>query len=193
MFASSRSSSLFRESMVVTSAYLISFFVTFQGVLRVQNAFFPEFPSHASLLFLPHGVRVLTAWLLGWRSVIALTPGVALSFYALVGFNAFTPSRLFAILVAVTIPALTFHALRRIGWDLFPKHDQTPCWPCVVAAGVIVSVLTACLTNLAFGSGWHDVIAYLIGDFFGLFFLMAILMFVFRMLRKSKADQIASE
>lgn len=168
----------------MTLAYLVAFCVTFKCVLPVQNAFFPEFPSHASLLFLPHGVRVLAAWLLGWRSVIALAPGVMFAFWYLAGDAAFAPSRVFAISAAITIPAATFHVLRRVGWDLFPKSGQRPCWPCIVVAGVVISVLTASLTNIAFGSGWQDVFAYLIGDFFGLFFLMAILMFTFRVLRR---------
>lgn len=175
---------LIKDTMVVTMAYLVAFCVTFKCVLPVQNSFFPEFSSHASLLFLPHGVRVLAAWLLGWRSVIALAPGVVFAFWYLAGNAAFTPSRLFAILVAITVPAATFYILRLFGLDLFPKPEQRPCWPCIVIVGGIISVITASLTNIAFGSSWTDVFAYLIGDFFGLFFLMAILMFTFRGLRR---------
>jgi hypothetical protein len=40
------------------------------------------------------------------------------------------------------------------------------------------------LSNLAFQSPPQDYFVYLIGDFFGLFFLSLILMFLFRALRK---------
>ena len=51
----------------------------------------------------------------------------------------------------------------------------------------MISILTSVLTNYAFGSAPKDYIAYLIGDFFGLFFLMLILMFVFRFLRHARS------
>ncbi|WP_259796476.1 hypothetical protein [Aliiroseovarius crassostreae] len=178
-------SSLVKETFVVSLAYTLAFCATFKFLMPVQNSFFPEFQSHASLLFLPHGVRVLSAWLLGWRSVIALTPGAVLAFWWLAGAGMFTPSRLFALAIAVILPAAVFHAFRLAGWDLRPKEEARPCWGCIVLTGVVISVLTASLTNLAFGSTTHDYLAYLIGDFFGLFFLMAILMFAFRSLRKA--------
>lgn len=174
---------LAKETAVVSASYLAAFLVTYDIVTPLQDVFFPEFPSHASLLFLPHGVRVLSAWLFGWRSTITLVPGVFLAFFSVAGFGAFAPSRLIAILVAVTVPAATFQALRLIKWDLSPQLNKTPCWPCIMTAGVVISILSSLLTNYAFGSASTDYVAYLIGDIFGLFFLMLILMFIFRFLR----------
>lgn len=174
---------LAKETALVSLAYVLAFLVTYDLLTPLQDVFFPEFPSHASLLFLPHGVRVLSAWLLGWRSSITLIPGVFLVFFNVAGFGVFAPSRLIAILVAVTIPAATFQAFRLIKWDLSPQTDQKPCWPCIMTAGVVISMLTSLLTNYAFGSASEDYIAYLIGDVFGLFFLMLMLMFVFRFFR----------
>lgn len=173
-------SNIRRETLIVSVAYFAVFFLTFELLIPVQNAFFPAFPSHASLLFLPHGVRVLSAWLLGWRSVIALAPGVFLAFLSIAGTGTFEPSRLLAILIATTIPALVFQTLKLFRWDLSPQPDKRPCWSCVMAAGALISAISSALTNLAFGSAAPDYLAYLIGDFFGLFFLMLILMLIFR-------------
>jgi len=174
---------LAKETALVSLAYVAAFLVTYGLLTPLQDIFFPEFPSHASLLFLPHGVRVLSAWLLGWRSSITLAPGVFLVFFNVAGAGVFSPSRLIAILVAVTVPAATFHVFRLIKWDLSPQADKRPCWPCIMSAGVVISMLSSLLTNYAFGSASKDYIAYLIGDVFGLFFLMLILMFVFRFFR----------
>ncbi len=174
---------LAKESVAVSVAYLAAFFTTFEILTPIQNVFFVEFQSHASLLFLPHGVRVLSAWLLGWRSVVALAPGVFLVFFYVAGTGVFAPSRIIAILIAITIPAATFHAFQLLKWDLSAQPNQKPCWPCIMAAGVVISVLTSLLTNFAFGSAPTDYAAYLIGDIVGLFFLMLILMFIFRALR----------
>lgn len=64
--------SLAKETLIASGLYLAAFLVVFEVVTPLQSMFFPEFPSRASLLFLPHGIRVLTAWLLGWRAIPAL-------------------------------------------------------------------------------------------------------------------------
>ncbi|MEP2716101.1 hypothetical protein [Pseudophaeobacter sp.] len=173
------------ETGVVSLAYIVAFFATFEILMPVQNLFFTDLTNRASLLFLPHGVRVLAAWLLGWRSVLALLPGVILVFIYAAGWTALEPSRLAAIAIAVTVPALCFQTLRLLGRDLSPAPERRPCWPCLMAAGLVISLVTSLLTNFAFGSAPKEYIAYLIGDVFGLFFLMLILMYTFRGLRRS--------
>ena len=150
--------------------------------MPLQNVFFPEYPSRASLLFLPHGVRVLSAWLLGWRAIFALLPGVFLVFAFLGGSDVFLPSRLMAITIAVTTVPAVFYLCKWVGWDLFPHPDRKPCWSCIMGVGVITSILVSGLTNLAFGSARVEYIAFLIGDIWGLFFLMLGLYFTLRLL-----------
>ncbi len=148
--------------------------------MPLQNLFFPEYPSRASLLFLPHGVRVLSAWLLGWRAIFALLPGVFIVFAALGGSDVFLPSRLMAMAIAVTTVPAVFYLCKWLGWDLFPRADRKPCWICIMVVGVVTSFLVSGLTNLAFGSATAEYIAFLIGDVSGLFFLMLGLYFAFR-------------
>ncbi|WP_240482083.1 hypothetical protein [Ruegeria marisrubri] len=153
--------------------------------MPLQNAFFPEFASRASLLFLPHGVRVLAAWLMGWRAVIALLPGVFIVFAYLGGADVFLPSRLQSIFVAVVSAPAVFHVLKVLGWDLFPRPDRAPCWACVMVAGVLSSILLSVTTNMAFGSEPSAYFAFLIGDTFGLLFLMLGLFYAFRFMRSA--------
>lgn len=174
------------EMAAASLAYLAASLITFQVLMPVQNLFFPSFSSHASLLFLPHGVRVLAGWLLGWRAVLALLPGVFVAFVALIGFDeVMQPSRLAVLAVAVLVAPAVFCILARLGWDIMPHPDRSPCWVCVIAAGMLISVLNALLTNALIGSAAEDYIAFLIGDFFGLLTLMLILMYLFRSLRLS--------
>ncbi|WP_424832658.1 hypothetical protein [Ruegeria sp.] len=168
------------DTFFASLAYVVASLLTFEVLMPLQNVFFPEYPSHASLLFLPHGVRVLAAWLLGWRAIFALLPGVFLVFAMVGGWDVLLPSRLLAIVIAVTTVPAVFYACRWVGWDLFPHPNRQPCWSCVMGVGVITSVLVAILTNLAFGSATIEYFAYLIGDISGLFFLMLVLYFSFR-------------
>lgn len=171
------------ETLLASGAYLGAFLLTFEVIMPLQNAFFPEYPSRASLLFLPHGVRVLSAWLLGWRAIPALLPGVFLVFLYIGGTDAFLPSRMMAMAIAVTVAPAVFYLLRYLGWDLFPAPEKTPCWPCIMVVGVVTSFLMSSLTNLAFGSATVEYVAYLIGDVAGLFFLMLALLYSFRLFR----------
>jgi hypothetical protein len=168
------------ETFFASLAYVVVSILTFEVLMPLQNVFFPEYPSRASLLFLPHGVRVLSAWLLGWRAIFALLPGVFLVFAYLGGSDVFLPSRLMAIAIAVTTAPAIFYLLKWIGWDLFPRSDRQPCWSCVMGVGVVTSILMSGLTNLAFGSATAEYVAFLIGDISGLFFLMLGLYFAFR-------------
>lgn len=177
-----------KETGIVSFAYVVAFFVTFELIAPVQALFFPEFSSRASLLFLPHGVRVLSAWLLGWRSIFALLPGVFLVFLYVAGTGAFAPSRLAAIAIAVSVPTVVFYGLRGLGWDLFPRLGRKPRWAWIMGAGLIISIVTSILTNWVFGSSLEDYFAYLIGDFFGLFFLLLLLLMGFRHLGRVRAS-----
>lgn len=168
------------DTFFASLAYIGASFLTFWVLMPMQNVFFPEYPSRASLLFLPHGVRVLAAWLLGWRAILAMLPGVFLVFATLGGSDVFLTSRLLAILIAVTTAPAIFYLLKWLGWDLFPAADRAPCWACIMGVGVITSILVSGLTNLAFGSATAEYFAFLIGDLSGLLFLMFGLFFAFR-------------
>lgn len=180
--------SLAVETVVASAAYIIAFFLTFGALMPIQNLFFADFYSSASLLFLPHGVRVLSAWLLGWRSSLALLPGVFFTYYYLAGSKVFLPSRVAGISIAVLVAPAVFALIARFWRDIRPSADREPCWPCVMGAGVAAAIIGGILTNLAFGSPPLDYFAFFIGDVAGLFFLMLILMFVFRHIRARAAE-----
>ncbi len=175
---------LVSETFSASLLYLGAIVLNFEVVLPVQNLFFPEYTSRASLLFLPHGIRVLAAWLMGWRAVLALLPGVFLSFFYVAGLEVFSPSRLAGIFIAVTIAPATFELFRLLGINLAPRPERTPCWICIMIVGLVASVAGSMLTNLAFGSAPVDYFAYVIGDMAGLFFLMLALMLIFRWMRR---------
>ncbi len=172
------------ETTVVTLCYLLACLVAFELLMPIQLRVFPGVESDSSLLFLPHGVKVLAAWLLGWRASIALFPGVFLVFLYFSGASVLEPPRIAAMAIAVLVPSAVFHLIKLAGWDLSTYSGRRPRWASIMFAGFLVSVVSSVLSNLAFQSPPQDYFVYLIGDFFGLFFLSLILMFLFRALRK---------
>ncbi|MFC3613862.1 hypothetical protein ACFORG_08850 [Lutimaribacter marinistellae] len=169
------------EIAVTSTAYVVASLLVFELLMPLQTLAVPHYVGTGSLLFLPHGVRVLAAWLLGWRAIPALLPGVIFVFAWQAGAGFLTPSRGAAILFAVSVAPITFHVLKAIGYDLFPSPSRMPCWPCILGVGALTSVLISTLTNTVFGSGMTDYMAYFIGDVAGLFFLMLGLLYFFRM------------
>lgn len=60
---------------VVTLAYITLFAMTFLFVMPTQGEYFHWLPMNISLLFLPHGVRLLSIYLFGWKALFYLLPG----------------------------------------------------------------------------------------------------------------------
>lgn len=172
-----------REIVAASGLYIAAFLLSVLTWGPIQDFFFGEFLHHASLLYLPHGVLVLAAWLMGWRAAAALIPGVLFVFWWYGGMNVFLPSRILAMFFSLTTAPFIFHVLALVKWDIRPKDNVDPCWPCVMFAGTLISVVKSGLTNLTLRSTTSEYVAYVIGDVAGLFFLMLILMYFFRSIR----------
>ncbi len=78
--------------IIITVIYSISFGLTIYWLLPVQQMFAPEMAAFASLLFLPHGVRVLSAWLLGWKSIVLIAPVALFTHWLIFGAEGFSAS-----------------------------------------------------------------------------------------------------
>ena len=137
----------------------------------------------ACLLFFPHGVRVLVAWMYGYRSIILLAPAsIVTHFFQLDGADfdlGFYLGPLFGIICA----AVTFDLCARLGFDVRLRENFVANWKNVFVVGALSSVINSLGANISFGNDLSSAIAYWVGDVLGLFATMLILMLVFRVLR----------
>jgi len=62
---------LIKTLVVSALSCLMMLFVT-ELIVPVQSYFLPELTLFAALVFPVHGIRVISAWLFGWYSVIYL-------------------------------------------------------------------------------------------------------------------------
>ena len=85
-----------------------------------------------------------------------------------------------AIAIAVTTVSAVFYANNALGWNLYPRADQTPFWLGINGVEIITSFLDSGLINMVFGSSIVEYIAYLIRGISDLFFLMLGMHFAFR-------------
>ena len=137
----------------------------------------------ASLFFMPHGVRVIAAWLYGWRSVLILIPGTYAAHFLRVGGWSMSWAEFIGPMFGVSCAAFCFWLLARLGADWRLRPGFVANWKDVLLAGSLVAVVNAVGSNLLFGNGWPVVAGYFFGDIIGMLALFGVLMLVFRALR----------
>lgn len=164
-------------SAVVSAIYIWAYFGTVYVIAPVQSALLPSVVM--SLLFFPHGVRVLTAWLYGWRSVAYLLPGAVLCNLHFAGERAFAPDVLLGTMASLAASPFAFWAVRRS----LPQIDTTPGrtrQSTVVAVGFLASVLNLTALKAAYGLEPLEGVVIFIGDTSGLLASMLVVWGVVR-------------
>tara|TARA_B110000003_G_C16539065_1_gene491948 strand:- start:128 stop:685 length:558 start_codon:yes stop_codon:yes gene_type:complete len=59
---------------LINIAYIASYTLVAGFLAPLQSLIFPSFTTTISLLFLPHGIRILSAYYYGWKSFFILLP-----------------------------------------------------------------------------------------------------------------------
>lgn len=168
------------------------FSLTFGFIFPLQQLLFSGVSAQIGLLFLPHGVRVLTLYFYGWRGMLYLLPASYLMFCLSVGQ---TGQSLFAPIVSLVGCYLGMQFVRLSFADTksvsFKHHD----WKLMFWGGVAASILNA-LGLAIFDHGLNDtlfstvrqldVLGYVIGDVLGLMLCLASVVYLFRMIKHLK-------
>lgn len=163
----------FLEFSLVSAAYLISFYATFEIWMPLQAIIAPGLGT-ASLLFLPHGIRVIVAFAFGLRGALLLLPASAITHFYLFGVDGFTTNNTLGLIESASIVPIIFHVGNKLGYNI--SIEARPFkWRQVMAAGMLGAVLNATFTNLAYGSPLISYYAYAVGDFFGQLLCFAIM------------------
>lgn len=169
---------------VITLAFVAAFAVTFGLLMPVQQAIVPELDSFAALVFLPHGVRVIAAWLYGWRSLLFLAPGAIVTHAYLFGIDGFDLHHTLAMSFGLFCAAFSFWLLSLVGMDFRLHASRAVNWRDVMLAGTIAALLNMIGATYFFGLDPASTGAYFIGDVVGMFVALVILMLIFRLLRR---------
>lgn len=179
-------------------AYLISVAVVKYALHPVQEHYLPWL-GLASLLYLPHAIRILAAWFLGWRSVPVL---FAASLIGLVQFYGMTAWP--AVLIAAASSSLcAIVSMRLVTAAVPPQKDgigSRKTWRLFILAGFIAALLNSVGQSLALLASGDQlslneprdllrILAYATGDFFGLIAVLFVLMLAFRWQRGLRAGK----
>lgn len=172
--------------LVISLVYLGAFAFTFGVLMPAQTLLLPEVAHHASLLFLPHGVRVLTAWLYGFRALLLLTPSSLLTHAYLFGTAGFSTSYFFAALFGIFCATSSFWLFAKLGMDFHQAETKLVSWQEILLAGSFASIINAAGSGFFYGFDVQSASVYFLGDLGGLLACMVILMLVFRWMRRTR-------
>lgn len=170
-------------SIALTLAALVQF-----GLLAPLKIAIVDGDRYTPALGLTHGVRILAAWCLGWWSVLALAPSVALVNSVGLQTSPMLPSYPAAAAVHLITGPLAFSLLRRVwpelGTTSLPTGDGTPQWRGIMLAGALSALLNAlALMALELApAGWTPrwFAAQVITQVLGLFFVLLLLLWALR-------------
>jgi len=173
---------------VVCSVALTLAAVVQLGLLAPLKIAIIDGDRYTPALGLTHGVRILAAWFLGWWSVMALAPCMALVNSVGLQTSPMLPSYPAAAAVHLITGPLAFSLLRRVWPELgttnLPSGDGTPQWRGIMLAGALAALLNA-LALLALElapAGWTPrwFAALVITQVLGLFFVLLLLLWALR-------------
>lgn len=145
----------------------------------------PEITKFASVLFLPHGIRVLGTSLLGVRAVPGLVLAELTGNYLFWGMTQLD-TLLFSALISGSITWIVFEGLRSLRVNAFylQLSEQAPAFPALLLAGLLASAANAFLLtsliegNMGVGHVTMLIAAYMTGDVTGLFAVLLAVRYV---------------
>ncbi|MEN8831912.1 hypothetical protein [Pacificibacter sp.] len=187
-----RGSSLLAQFTVVSIAHLLAFGLSIYLLLPLQARYTPELAPYASLLFLPHGVRILSAWLLGWKAILLFAPTALFLHWVNFGSAGFTAVGLLGVFSGIACAAVTFWGLAKIGMDFRITGGRSVNWRDVMIAGAVASVINTFGMGWAFSHNTDTLVGYFIGDVSGLFACLFILLLMFKFTRDA-SESLKSE
>lgn len=182
----------FIDFLIVVVAYVVAHGVTALVVTPVQSLIFPEYTVFASLVYLPHGVRVLATWAFGWRAIPALVIGVIMSawfFSPSFDLDFLKPGLMNGILIGAFSAFLAFELVRRAGYDCYFGRSKNINWKVLIIVGAISSIINSVGQTLVYsgliglGKAPVTMVFYAVGDLVGLIVCLVVLMFGFRWAR----------
>lgn len=172
--------------LIVSGTYVAAYAVTMTALSGLLFGIQTDPTATASLIFLPHGIRIIAAWLYGWRAVLYILPGTYLTHAFRMQGVSIDLWILMAPMFGVVCASLCFDLLARLGLDLRFRAEGNTNWRDIIMVGVLASMVNSVGANLFFQNDTYTALAYFVGDVLGMLLLMLCLMWGFRVYRKMR-------
>ena len=182
----------------VVSHWFTAIFVAYVALWSIQ--YFLIFPLEAqalgqtaalvSMIYLPHSVRVLAAWMIGPKSIFALLPASFVTYLALYDGTG-TPglSDFAAPVIGALCAPVTLELMRIVKINVYPQEVGIISWRTLVFAGFLSSILNSFFQTLALEGKFpieatFDILTrFVFGDVAGLVVVLFLLVVMMKLVR----------
>ncbi|MEK9760260.1 MAG: hypothetical protein VW472_04395 [Candidatus Puniceispirillum sp.] len=167
----------------VVSHWFTAIFVAYVALWSIQ--YFLIFPLEAqalgqtaalvSMIYLPHAVRVLAAWMIGPKSIFALLPASFVTYLALYDGTGSPGLSDFAVpIIGALCAPVALELMRIVKINVYPQEVGIISWRTLVFAGFLSSILNSFFQTLALDGKFpieatFDILTrFVVGDVAGL-------------------------
>ena len=177
---------------IVILLHVSAFIIQVNFILPFEIAAAGHMGSLASVLFLPHAVRVLSVWLIGPKAFFALFPASLFISFLFLRHEYDTFTLLLITLWGASSAVISFEFLRFANLNVYPKNATCINWRLLVFAGCLASFINCLGGTFLKSEGLAPVeilelmTRYLIGDIGGLLVCLVVLMLALRYTRFAK-------
>ena len=170
--------------------WFVLIFLANLGLVAVQNLVIMPIETMlvernvalVSLLYLPHAVRVLGAWMVGPKSILALIPAsIIVYFVTRPDTGPSTQADIIIPMIGALCAPVAFELMRVFRIDVYPKSTGVISWRTLVFAGLFSSIINSFFSTLFLEGRFpiedtFDVLTrFIIGDVMGLVLVLLIL------------------
>ena len=179
--------------------WFVLIFLTYLGLIAVQYLVIMPIETmmvkrnvaFVSLLYLPHAVRVLGAWMVGPKSVLALIPAsICVYFATRPDTGPLTPADFFIPMIGALCAPVALELMRFVQIDVYPKSTGVISWRTLVFAGLLSSIINSFFSTLSLEGRFpiedtFDVLTrFVIGDVMGLVVVLLLLIGLLKVFRR---------
>jgi hypothetical protein len=160
-------------------------------IFPLQSRFL-MFADVASLLFLPHGVRILATWLTGARAIVPLTLAEALAASIIWGWDGLQSqwTILAASVVGGSSAFITFRLFLLAGISCTAKDHGMRLWRVLLLVALGASIINSLGKAIVLGEVFNPmdttkvIATFIIGDVLGAASCLMLMLFAFRHLQR---------
>lgn len=179
-----------RQVAIVSIFYCFSVYAVTIFIAPLQRLLIPEVTLFAALIFPPHGVRVLTAWFYGARSIAYLLIAAIFTHFVLFSSSDVTAKTWLSWVLISSVAWLSFEIIRLCGINLYKlkSNPSRNAWRSLILVGFISSILNSLGHNIIYAgeilpeNTLGTLLAFIVGDTIGTFVCFIVIMLVFRFL-----------
>jgi hypothetical protein len=181
------------------SHWFVLIFLAYLGLIALQHLIIMPIETMlvernvavVSLLYLPHAVRVLGAWMVGPKSILALVPAsICLYFVTRPDAGSLTQADFIIPMVGALCAPVAFELMRFVRIDVYPRSTGVISWRTLVFAGLLSSIINSFFSTL-FLEGrfpiedtFNVLTRFIIGDVMGLVVVLLISVGLLKVFRR---------